>query len=303
MKKIIITILFALTSSVLLGENYKIKKLHEFENKNEAGYLYIIPNEKLDPYEGVTGNMIKIDSKGKFYIYQEDNRIIYNIDNRNYKVVNKITYKLLPTTSFMFVEDGMLGFQIYGDGFFIIDEKTNNKIVDIDNLNTFIKSTYYSKSENIFLFTDKSSNIHSIIHPCLDEEENKKNYRTPEETRELFSENSEYGKKGIVIDGKKLFINGKIYYWKNILVNKSRYIIGEDNIYIKDNVQNKVILTIPVAFNSEQFESAAVHPSGDIYILRMNRQTNTHNLYCIENTWDPEWREQWYKEHPEAARP
>ena len=54
---------------------------------------------------------------------------------------------------------------------------------------------------------------------------------------------------------------------------------------------------------NEQIESIAIHPSGDIYILRMNWQTNTHNLYYIENTWDPEWREQWYKDHPSAVRP
>ena len=37
--------------------------------------------------------------------------------------------------------------------------------------------------------------------------------------------------------------------------------------------------------------------SGDIYILRINWQTNKHTLYYIENTWDPQWHEQWYKEH------
>ena len=32
-------------------------------------------------------------------------------------------------------------------------------------------------------------------------------------------------------------------------------------------------------------------------LLRINWQTNKHTLYYIENTWDPQWRKQWYKEH------
>lgn len=76
----------------------------------------------------------------------------------------------------------------------------------------------------------------------------------------------------------------------------------DSNIYLfKNNILLDTINLNPD--ETEQFESAAVHPSGDIYILRMNWQTNTHNLYYVENTWDLQWREQWYKEHPEAARP
>ena len=52
----------------------------------------------------------------------------------------------------MFVEDGLLGFQIYGNVFFIIDELINNKIVEIENLNKLIKSEYYSKTENNFVY-------------------------------------------------------------------------------------------------------------------------------------------------------
>ena len=55
--------------------------------------------------------------------------------------------------------------------------------------------------------------------------------------------------------------------------------------------------------NTSQFKLTAIHPSGDIYILNMNWQTNTHNLYYIKNTWDPEFREQWYKDHPDSIQP
>lgn len=301
MKKAIIFILGCLISVCCFAQDFEMKLIAKLQNKKETNFLYILPKEKLDSYEGVTGNNIKIDSKGKLYVYQEDTRIVYNIDTKNDRLINKKDYKLLPTTSLMFVEDGLLGFQIYGNGFFIIDEQTNNKIVEIENLNTFIKSAYYSKKENIFLFTDDESNIHSIIHPSIDSKNNKNNYRTPDQTRKIFSENSEYGKKGFIISDNALYLNGIIYYWYGSQVNGYMFYNLDSDVYIFKN--NEIFKTFSLFSENELLESIAIHPSGDIYILRMNWQTNTHNLYYIENTWDPEWREQWYKDHPSAVRP
>ncbi len=72
------------------------------------------------------------------------------------------------------------------------------------------------------------------------------------------------------------------------------YTSDAPNIYLFKN--NELIKTMKVYSENEQFESVAVHPSGDIYVLRMNWQTNKHSLYRIENTWDPEWRTQWYNQ-------
>ena len=84
-------------------------------------------------------------------------------------------------------------------------------------------------------------------------------------------------------------------------VNGYMFYTLDSNIYIYKN--NEILKTLNLSSENESLESVAVHPCGDIYILRMNWQTNTHNLYYIENSWDPEWREQWYKKHPDAIRP
>ncbi|MBO4508202.1 MAG: hypothetical protein J5747_06140, partial [Spirochaetaceae bacterium] len=254
------------------------------------------PDDTLTTYEDVTGNSLKVDFDGKIYVYQEDTRVVYNLDTSDYSLKNRKDFGLFPGTAFMSVDKGLLGFQVYENGFFIIDEQTDKKIVDIEKMSTPIRASYYSKENNVFLYVDYNSAIHSVINPGVSIEENKKNYRTPDQTIRLFSKNSEYGKKGLLIEDDRLYINGKPYYWGNAFINKYQYLIGERNIYVTDDETEEDVLTLSVRFNSEQLESVAVHPCGDIYILRMNWQTNKHCLYCVENTWDPQWREQWYNQ-------
>ena len=295
MKKILFSIICILIFGLIFAEDYKLVKLHEFENKKESGYFFIRPENGLSAYEDVTGNSLKIDSDGKIYVYQEDTRIIYNLDTSDYSLKNRKDFGLFPGTAFMSVDKGLLGFQVYENGFFIIDEKSGKKIVDIQNLNAPILASYYSKENNVFLYKDFDYIIHSIINPGTDAAENKKNYRSPVQTTSLFSKNSEYGKKGIVIEDDALYVNGEPYYWYGAQVNGYMFYISAPNIYLSTN-DGSIDDTINLYSENEQFESAAVHPSGDIYVLRMNWKTNKHTLYCIENTWDPQWREQWYNQ-------
>lgn len=295
MKKILLSIICILIFGLIFAEDYKLVKLHEFENKKENGYFFIRSEDSLSAYEDVTGNSLKIDSDGKIYVYQEDTRIIYNLDTSDYSLKNRKDFGLFPGTAFMSVDKGLLGFQVYENGFFIIDEKSGKKIVDIQNLNAPILASYYSKENNVFLYKDFDYIIHSIIDPSTDTAENKKNYRSPVQTTSLFSKNSEYGKKGIVIEDDALYVNGEPYYWYGTQVNGYMFYISTPNIYLSKNDES-IDDTINLYSENEQFESAAVHPSGDIYILRMNWQTNKHTLWRIENTWDPQWREQWYNQ-------
>ncbi len=296
MKKLVVSILCMMIFGAIFADDYKLEKLHEFENKKENGYLFIRSNDMLGAYEDVTGNSLKIDSDGKIYVYQEDTRAVYTLDTADYSLKNRKDFGLFPGTAFMYVDKGLLGFQVYENGFFIIDEKSGKKTVDIENLSAPIRASYYSKENNVFLYVDYNSAIHSIINPGVSIEENKKNYRTPDQTIRLFSKNGEYGKKGLLIEDDRLYINGKPYYWGNAFINKYQYLIGERNIYVTDDETEEDVLTLSVRFNSEQLESVAVHPCGDIYVLRMNWQTNKHCLYRIENTWDPQWRAQWYNQ-------
>ncbi|MCR5284553.1 MAG: SH3 domain-containing protein, partial [Treponema sp.] len=89
-------------------------------------------------------------------------------------------------------------------------------------------------------------------------------------------------------------LNGDVYYWAGTTINHINYQIYDNK---EVNIWNDDELEISCTSPDEEIESIAIHPSGDIYILRMNWKTNTHTLYCIENTWDPEWREQWNNEH------
>ena len=303
MKKIIITIMMMYVTGIIISEEYNLEKIKEFPQGNlQEGFFY----RKIVDEDDFSKNYICFDENGVFYNYQDDSHRMMKFDNKlNLQEENILELSRNPFI--VSVKNGKYIFDGYYGGFKVFDKEkliiriSMSKMVP--NGNTGDGRFYYNDEYDLLLFTDKSSNIHSIIHPGLDEEENKKNYRTPEETRELFSENSEYGKKGIVIDGKKLYIYGKPYYWENAFINKYQYLLGSRNFYVTNDETDVDVLVLPVAFNSEHFESAAVHPSGDIYILRMNWQTNTHNLYYVENTWDSQWREQWYKEHPEAARP
>lgn len=165
MKKIVVLLLAGLMAFCGFAEDYKLEKLHEFENKKENGYFFIRPDDTLTTYEDVTGNSLKIDFDGKIYVYQEDTRVIYNLDTSDYSLKNRKDFGLFSTTTFKSVDKGLLFFQAYENGFFIIDEKSGKKIVDIENLSAPIRASYYSKENNVFLYVDYNSAIHSVINP------------------------------------------------------------------------------------------------------------------------------------------
>lgn len=301
MKKILLIII----SYFFIFEIYALDKIAEFENKKEENCFFIRKETELDPMEDSTGTGLKIDDSGYFFVIQSDMNILYKLNMKDYSLT-----KMHDT---LFLEWACEGINTISDNYIfcsglkgrfqILDRDYNIKskirLFDLGiDINT--KNAYYNEENDVILFTDRNSNIHSIINPGLDDEQNKKNYRDPEQTKKLFSKNSEYGKKGLVIDDCKLYINNKIYFWGNANINNYQYLIGSMNIYVTNYYTDEEVLKYKIKTNDEQFESAAVHPSGDIYILRMNWNTNTHNLYRIENTWDPQWRAQWYKDHPDA---
>ena len=145
----------------------------------------------------------------------------------------------------------------------------------------------------------------------MDKEENRKNFHNTEETKKIFESDVEInGVKIRVSSSNNVFLDGKRTYWDQTRMNDYMYQkVNMGNYYIYDRKNatrkkdEKISYDIYLTSDTEVIESSALHPSGDIYILRMNWQTNTHNLYFIENTWDVEWRTQWYKEHPDAVRP
>ena len=152
---------------------------------------------------------------------------------------------------------------------------------------------------NILFFIDNKYQLHSIINPSVEDSENKKNYRNPEQTRALFKPDSGFNLEGLTIDDNGLmYVNGILVGPKFMpVIRKWQYFINSMNITIGN--QELVLIKIPTTlFDPEEIhECTAIHPSGDIYFLRYNPSKNVHILYKIENTWDVEARTDWIKKY------
>ena len=301
MKKTIISIMCMFIFSIAFAEGFEIKKIKEFPQGNLQKGLYLRKDVGEDDF---SRNYICFDENGVLYNYQDDSHRMMKFTNE----LNLLEEHILDLSRNPFrinINNNLFVFDGYYGSLKVFDKEKVKISISMSKIiqdNSILDGNYYYNPEYDFvLFSDKESNIHCIMHPSTNEEENRKNYKTPKETQQLFSENSENGKKGILIKDKTLYENGVIYYWYGAQINGYMFYTLDSNIYLFKN--NELVNTINLSSENEQFESAAVHPSGDIYILRMNWNTNTHNLYCIENTWDTQWRVQWYKDHPSAVRP
>lgn len=316
MKKIISMLMFGFMMSSLFSQEYPLVKLANFENKKETGYLLLRKNSEVSDSEfDLTGNGIKISQNGQIYIIQSDMHIIYKIDR---------TYELKLVRIIDFLETGAEGIQTISNNYifcsgnlgrFQLLDENFNQVFKIRMLNWGMrfdaKAAYYDEETNILFLQDRKEQLYSIINPGLDEEQNKKNFKTPEETLAMLNE----GKYAPHLEIREelnwqkksknyLYIDGKRERWGNAY-EIGKYIcsvIPEDHYINLYDGKNRVEAHYELP-NGEQLESNAFHPCGDVYFLTMNWTTNTHNLYRIENTWDPEWRKEWYKEHPEAAKP
>lgn len=286
-------------------ENFSANKICEFENKKKQGFLFLRKSSEVSDSEfDITGNGIKIDEDGNLYFIQSDMHKIYSFDTN--------TKQLSFIKDIDFLEHGSEGISKITEKYYFCTESLGRfKLLDKDfnlkfkikmldwNMRLDTEESYYDETTDILFFRDSAKAMHSIVHPGMNDAENRKNYKNPEQTLELFS--SGYDMKNLgLYKGKYLTVDGHTYYWAGTTINNINYQIYDNK---EVDIWNDDELEIKCTSPNEEIESIAIHPSGDIYILRMNWQTNKHTLYCIENTWDPQWREQWYKEHPSAARP
>jgi hypothetical protein len=282
--------------------SYPLIKIAEFENKNEPGCFYIRKQEEVGPQDDATGSGIKFSTDGTAYMIQTDTSSIYQMDMKTYKLtylhdlnfllqgaegINKITDKYLFCT-------GTWG------RFQLLDWNFNNKfkisIIDWGE-RIYTQSAYYDEDSDVLFFMDNKYKMHSILHPGMDEAENRKNYRDPEATVKLFEADSGVDLHGLTRDEKgRIFKNGKyISYGPAFytVINNLSYILDDTKIWISDyNDKDRAVIKIEKK-NDEIYESTAVHPSGDIYMLRYNTKINKHILYKIENTWDKDAKSAW----------
>ena len=108
--------------------------------------------------------------------------------------------------------------------------------------------------------------------------------------------NDEYAPHLTIDKKRNLYIDGARYRWGTLRYQTKNYnvlLVPDDyhiNVY-DGNKRQFLYYKIP---ENEDVETISYHPNGDWYFLTINWSTNMHTLWRIENTWDSEWREQWY---------
>ena len=299
-RKIIIFTILLVIENFIFGNEFNVKKITEFPmgTKNEG--IYLRKYEEVAPSDDITKNYLIFTNDGNLCIYQADtSRMIY-LDEK-LKINKELKMNLLiGPYDFMYTDNYLLMSDKSGR-IYLFDMELNRKayfetfdVLDTNNTSIWLGETYYDETTDIIFFRDSKQNLHSLLHPCLNKEENKKNYKTPEETLNLFNKDNTYFDANhlSLYKNKYLIIDGITNYWGRKSLGKYTYQIV--NLYFVNLWDGKKSLPIKLDDIDGDIESIAIHPSGDIYILRMNLKTNTHNLYYIVNTSDPQSREQWY---------
>ncbi|AEE16698.1 hypothetical protein [Treponema brennaborense] len=295
MKKILVTALILLVATILFAQEYPLIKVAEFENRAESSFLY---TQEIKPEDMEIGNIIAFDKDGRILIQQMQQREIqiYNeIGQIKASSILKYNAPLLPIK------------QILNDKIMCSLSIGNTTMIDYDGKILFdvnfygivnsslFPSSYYDEASNILLFTDNQYKLHSIVNPGMDEAQNKANYRNPEETIALFESGTDL--QGLTRDEKgRIYKNGKFISGGtnfNPVVNNNYYLLDPRKIWVSDDNNKDLAAITIIQQRNEIHESTAVHPSGDIYLLRYNKETDKHILYKIENTWDLEAKKAW----------
>ncbi len=302
MKKSIITTLLCIFASLLFANEYEIKKVQEFPMGNYQQGLYLRKYEEVAPQDDFTKNYLIFTKNGDLRIYQADSsRMIYLSKDFKIEKEQKMNLLISPYNS-MYTDNYLLMSDMSGR-MYLFDKDLKQKayfetfdVFNTDSTSLWLAETYYDETTDILFFRDTSKNMHSIVHPGMDDAENKKNYKTPNETLNMFYDNTYFDENHLSLyKNKDLVIDGVINYWgRKSFGNYTYQIVNSYFVNLWDGKKSTPIKLEEI--ETDEVESIAIHPSGDIYILRMNWQTNKHTLYCIENTWDPEWRAQWYNQ-------
>lgn len=289
---IILIMLIALPFNIFSQKNdYMSKEVWSYANERKTGYLYYDKSNTEEP----TGNRFDFDEKGTMIVQQIDQGCIYFL-NGDYHAIDQVVRISSDIRSGL--SNANAGYILFAVGDDITYMAYNGEIKFAIQPYQFIEGVIFKSfmyfSEVLF-FTDDDNRLHCVLHPSLDQETNKANYRDPEQTKMLFAKDAQVDLQGLSMDDKGvLYLNGTKVYWHGIQINKYKYqIVDSDHINLSDGKVGTLVSTVT---NSDEIgESIAIHPSGDIYFLRFSESQNKHILYKIENTWDPVYRANWYK--------
>ena len=288
------------------SQNVELKIQKQFKNDKSSFYV----RKDVNAQDDITGNDIFFDSDGNFMIYQRDSKMMFFTD-KNLEIERQIRINTDTSLQTIHTIENNILMGNHTEAFFFNKNGTEFFRVNIYSLLNKLKGTtgnwfddcYYDK-QNDLLLIQEGQKLYLIVSPSSNESQNQNNFRNAEETRKLL-ENGNYAPHLTVDKRGRLVIDGIRYRWGDTRYETKDFVISliSEDFYINvfDRTNSEYLYyTIP---ENEQVESITYHPNGDWYFLTINWSTNTHTLWRIENTWDVEWREQWYKEHPSAARP
>ncbi len=298
--------LFAFNS---YAKNYEAIKLAEFNNGKNEGELSLRSVNDLDQ-DDYTGNFLVMNDSGDIFIHEFDTQRISSYDMKTKKL------STVTNTDFLDYPYEKLR-KVYDDGnMFFFDferfeyfDKDGNKIFSVNMFNhqnirnnVQVVNGYFDRDTDILFFIDPNKNLNCFMNPTADEVQNAKQYRNNAETKRLLSGNTGYDLKNLSLRREKfLGINGSAYNWdENVtIVNELNYATHNENeVTIIKSMDDIINIYFPAKDQSYLLtESVAIHPSGDIYFIQWDKKEKTHSLFYVENTWDPAWRKQWYKEH------
>lgn len=302
MKKVL-TVLFCLVLSAgLFSQEFKLEKILEIKNSQNEKELLTRPDEAVAPYDDDSKNIMKFSPDGRLFIHDVDMNKIITIDLNSNKVdfVGETDFLEIYKCEFLTsVGDEYLLFTGRSGRFVIVDKnlklKAKIKIADWNKeIINIPEESFYDEIEDVLFFRDSNKKMYCINKPGLNLDQNKINFMEPGTAKEFVNKLKDHtGQYSLNKNGNLVYKNHN-YYWKGLTINGINYQVFDNkevNVWLDSSLEISCVDTDGI----EVVESIAIHPSGDIYILRMNWNTNTHNLYWVENTWDSDWRVKWYE--------
>ncbi len=296
-KSIFILTIISLSIHIYAESNFNVNKIAEF--KNDKNLISIRPSAKVAPQDDATGNRILFNDNGDLFIYNWDKLTTFKLNEKQtlIKVDSNFDFSDLPCLHGLDrVSNDYLYYSWTITSYMAINQKTGERKFQVSLNDIFWNDyVYYDEDTDILFFHDKKERLHCVLHPSINNERNRINYKNPDETLNMFFNETIINNTSLrVTKSGSLFINGNYTYWGQKKTGNYVYQINSGDCLVYEAKNPRTNFHVDCSSLDEQIESLAIHPCGDIYILRMNWQTNTHNLYYIENTWDPELREQWY---------
>jgi len=287
-------LLFLVGSISAEDQKYPSLVVKEFKNEKVRGALYYIP-PAASPDAVISANDLVFDPDGNPIILQWAQGLLYFPDKKNWSI-KKVVKPELPL-DFLVVEHlvGADGKRLFFWNYYGLESAVDYSgkaifRVDLQELALRVPSYYYHAG--ILFLTDNHQKLHSVANPSMDQDENKKNYRDPDNTKKLFEMETNVDLEGLTMDANgELMLSGSPFDIRlQYLGNYAYFRVDPDNVSVWDG-KKRVMVSMQI--DSEVGESTAIHPSGDIYFLRFNKARNVHILYKIENTWDPEIKKTW----------